>query len=106
MSHDVFKDAPAWAIELLNEVQELKSKIKNSKKYTDSKGFYDFVNDFRKTMQAKPLDNSYPEVQCNGKRLGVTFSNLLYDKENGEVIPRQDAFVIYRRLYNKSKDVL
>lgn len=70
---------PEWASELLYELREIKSMLqsKQGKKYHDYT-FYNYVNKFRKSMMPDVQNNIYPEVEYQGKKIGVNFRGLLY----------------------------
>ena len=91
---------PDWAEEILRELYAVKTLLlQQALKQEKRDGFYDFVYTFRKVMQAKPEEGSYPEVVINNMRVGITFTNLLYDKKDGQIIERTKAFEIYKSLY-------
>jgi len=96
-------DAPNWAIELLDELKIIRSMLVNQKPKELSPqnhtSFYNFVNDFRVSMKPDVANNIYPEVIYKNKKIGVNFKGLLYYKENGSLLPREEAFKIYRYLY-------
>jgi len=93
--------APPWAKKLLAEIAGLKKTVENMRK--SQWDYFDFVNRFRKAMMPDPERNYFPEVVVNGRRIGVTFDGLLYDKKSGETISRMDAFEIYGILYRDYK---
>ena len=95
-------EKPAWAEEMLRELHAIKTLLtQQAQSKEDKRGLYDFINLFRKVMQADPQENSYPEVVLNGTRIGVTFAKLLYNKEDGKVFERSRAFEIYNALYRE-----
>lgn len=68
--------------------------------------FLRFVNDFRRQMRADVEHGIYPEVEFEGKKYGVNFSGLLYDKSTTNIISTVEAKRIYRFLYeNKQESV-
>uniref|UniRef100_UPI002622AC54 hypothetical protein n=1 Tax=Hydrogenimonas sp. TaxID=2231112 RepID=UPI002622AC54 len=73
------KPMPDWAHTLLEEIETLKTMIRESR--SSQWDYYDFINRFRKAMMPDPDRNHFPEVVVNGRRIGVTFDGLLYDTE-------------------------
>jgi len=95
-------ERPQWAEDLLRELHVIKTLlVQQSQVRDDSRDFYDFINAFRMAMQAKPEADNYPEVRLDGLRIGVTFTKLLYNKEDGAIFERTKAFEIYKRLYKQ-----
>lgn len=105
-------DRPAWADEILQELRQINAKLdakplmhvqNHSYKQDD---FYEFIKNFRIQMKADIVNNVYPEVEYNGKRYGINFNGLLYNKETTATISTAEAKIIYRFLYeNKCKSV-
>lgn len=94
---------PEWVGEILQEIKSLKVLLENSGyaiKKVD-KNFMEFVNEFREKMRADTIKSIYPEIEHNGKILGVTFKGYLYDKKTLKILPKLEAFDIYRELYQK-----
>lgn len=109
-------DRPQWADEILEELREIKVKLDAKETYShvqnhtykqqDFNEFYAFVKEFRSQMRADVVNNIYPEVVYEGKKYGVNFNGLLYEKSSYAVIPFEQAKKIYRYLYeNKRKSV-
>lgn len=103
-------DAPEWAIELLEELKSIKHLLEATKQeqrsYSDRSSFYDFINNFREEMKADVANNIYPEIEYQSKKIGVNFRGLLYYKGDASLLKRQDAFKVYRYLYeNKQRAV-
>ena len=96
---------PEWASELLTELQEIKSIMQETKqeKKVHDYTFYDFVNIFRKNMMPDAQNNIYPEVQYDGKKIGVNYRGLLYYKGNLTLLSTNEAFKVYRYLYDYEK---
>ena len=95
---------PAWATELLQEVQELKSLIKEEKRESRKRDreFYAFLKEFRLSMKADVNKNVYPKIiDYKGRKLGVNFDGLLYDVKNSNLLPTKEAFRVYGYLYKK-----
>jgi len=95
--------APLWAQELLKEIRAVRALLETQRSNQKPYDFYDFVNAFRKAMQADTASGRYPEVEVEGCRLGVTRAGLLYDKETSKEIGRTEAFAVYKTLYEQHK---
>jgi len=106
------EERPQWANELLEEIREIKMLLKEQKELLNYKtqqinttyprnnsDFYDFVKKFRASMQADTTNNIYPTFEYKGRKLGVDYSGLLYDKKDSKTLSRQEAFEIYRYAY-------
>lgn len=96
---------PEWASELLTELKDIKSMLQETKqeKKVHDYSFYDFVNDFRKSMMPNVQNNIYPEVEYDGRKIGVNYRGLLYYKGDLSLLPKNEAFKVYRYLYNHEK---
>ena len=92
---------PAWARKLHEELDDLKRAIRE--KNRSQWDYFDFINRFRKYMMPDPDRDHFPEVTVGGRRIGVTFDGLLYDKETGDTLDRMKAFEIYSVLYRDYK---
>jgi len=97
---------PQWAMELLLEIREVKSlllqqKQQSTPKQTISKEFYQFIKDFRKSMQPSPQNDFYPTYTYKGKKLGIDFKGLLYDKATTNYISRAEAYEVYEFAYKE-----
>lgn len=105
------EEKPPWAEEILDELREIKSLLKENQapqkhsvtSYENSTGLYTFVKEFRRSMRADTLNNIYPTFVYKGKRLGVDFKGLLYDKESTRILPRAEAYKVYEYAYNQHK---
>lgn len=100
---DKCNSTPLWAEELLAEIKAVRQLLEVQKPNQKPYDFYDFVNGFRKAMQADTANGHYPEVEVEGCRLGVTRAGLLYDKETSKEIGRTEAFAVYKTLYEQHK---
>ena len=100
------EDKPAWANEILNELKEIKTLLKEQKQTVNriDRNYYDFVKKFRESMKADVANNVYPTFYYKGKKLGVDFKGLLYDKATKKNISRDEAFEAYRYAY-EYKDI-
>ena len=96
---------PQWASELLTELREIKSMLQETKqeKKAHDYTFYDFVNVFRKSMMPDVQNNIYPEVEYEGKKIGVNYRGLLYYKGDLTLLSRNEAFKVYRYIYDYEK---
>jgi len=97
---------PQWAMELLIEIREVKQlllqqKQKSASKQRISKEFYQFIKDFRKSMQPLPQNDFYPTYTYKGKKLGIDFKGLLYDKTTTNYISRAEAYEVYEFAYKE-----
>lgn len=98
---------PKWADEILQELKEIKAilQYRQTEKNHDYT-FYNFVNSFRKKMMPDAQNNIYPEVEYQGKKIGVNFKGLLYYKENLRLLSKNEAFKVYRYLYEHKKKIV
>ncbi len=96
-------NAPLWAQELLAEIKAVRRLLETQQSSKKPYDFYDFVNAFRKAMQADTINSHYPEVEVEGSRFGVTRAGLLYDKSTAKEIGRTEAFATYKILYEQHK---
>jgi len=103
------QDKPQWANEILSELKEIKNLLKEEtkipskeKKLYDSE-YYNFVKEFRQKMKASTKDKIYPTFNYQGKKLGIDFKGLLYDKSTSKIIPKKEAFKIYKFAYEQQK---
>jgi|GEM_PF-1859770 len=103
---------PQWADAILFELREIKRLLQNmqptsptpQKTTTDKHAYFAFVNRLRKELRADIVNDIYPEINYQGKTLGVNFKGHLYDKATTEELPAHEAFSVYRFLYdNKEK---
>lgn len=87
-------------LEELTQIKSLLSENYNKTKNIDS-SLKSFVAEFRKSLKPNPTSNQYPEVSYKGRKLGVNFKGLLYDKETGNLITTKEAFEVYDYFYNE-----
>lgn len=101
------EDKPAWANEILSELKEIKTLLKEQKTTINKidKNYYEFIKSFRRSMRADVANNIYPTFNYNGRRLGVDFKGLLYDKETKRTIPKHEAFEAYRYAYEHKESL-
>lgn len=101
-------DRPKWAIELLEEIKELKIMMREYKPHptvvptrsvnnTPKLAYYQFVKQLRERYQDETATLYYKNLS-----LGVR-SGLLYDKNTNRLITTVLANEIYLALYNQSK---
>lgn len=95
------EEKPNWASDILNELKEIKTLLKEQKTQITKidNNFYDFVKKFRISMRADIVNNVYPTFTYMGRDLGVDFKGLLYDKKTSKILPKNEAFKIYRYAY-------
>ncbi len=99
---------PKWVDEILFELREIKKLLQNNnrpKRDTQSKtAYFAFVNKLRKEMRADIINDIYPEINYQNRVIGVNFKGHLYDKATTQELPAQEAFAVYRFLYdNRNK---
>ncbi len=105
------EERPQWAGELLDELKEIKALLKEHKQpqlkrvatYNNTDDLYAFIKEFRDSMKADTANNTYPTFEYQGKKLGVDFKGLLYDKETTKILRREEAFKVYQYAYNLHK---
>jgi len=108
------EEKPQWANELLSELKEIKSLLIAQKEHVmseptrtiepkDDKAYFDFVKRFRIAMRADTQKNIYPIFDYKGKKFGIDFNGLLYDRTTSKTISRHEAFKIYRFAYEEEK---
>jgi len=105
---------PEWVDELTHELREIKSLLQNlghqkphyatnyKNKNTD---YYEFVNALREKLKADTSQERYPELIYKHRHIGADNSGLLYDKSTTKVIPKSEAFEIYRYFYEKRDEI-
>ena len=97
------ENKPQWANEILSELKEIKVLLKEQKQTTQKidKNFYSFIKEFRVLMRADTTKNIYPTFNYDGRRFGVDFKGLLYDKENSKFLSTDEAYKVYKYAYNQ-----
>jgi len=103
-------DAPDWALELLGELKLIRTMLETQEKkeYKPQKNipFFRFIDELRENLKPDIANNIYPEVTYQDKKIGVNFKGLLYYKKNGVLLSRNEAYLVYKYLYdNKLKAV-
>ncbi|WP_434580264.1 hypothetical protein MLC52_09925 [Sulfurimonas sp. NW15] len=105
------EEIPKWAEQILTELKEIRNMLENQKNvsnqqvHTSSKReFYDFINRFRKKMKADVINKIYPTFEYNGKKIGIDFKGLLYDKKDLKLLSRSEAYMVYKYAYNMEKN--
>jgi len=83
---------PEWANEILSELRDIKELLNNTKESKKSLALNSFIKEFRISMKA----NSKNTLLYAGKELGVNFKGLLYDKSNSRILPKDQAFEVYK----------
>ena len=112
------EEKPQWAKELLQEIQEVRILLQEQKELLNQKqaytytpqnkhhidsSYYDFIKQFRISMKADVDNDIYPTFEYLGRRLGVDYSGLLYDKKDSKILSKQEAFKVYRYAYEHSQ---
>lgn len=105
------EEKPQWARDILDELREIKTllnehmqpQIKRATSYNDNDGLYAFIKQFRVSMRADTNKSIYPTFEYQGKNLGVDFKGLLYDKETTRILPRDEAYRVYRYAFDTQK---
>jgi len=102
---DDIQEKPKWADEILDELREIKTLLREQQSsiHKIDKRFYSFIKSFRESMKADVANNIYPTFYYNGKQYGVDFKGLLYEKSTSQIIPRDEAFRIYKYAYEQQK---
>ncbi|WP_151899671.1 hypothetical protein [Sulfurimonas hydrogeniphila] len=105
------EEIPKWAEQILIELKEIKSMLKEQKTVykqqihkSSNKEFYDFIDRFRKKMKADVVNKIYPTFEYNGKNIGIDFKGLLYDKKDLKLLSRSEAYMVYKYAYNMEKN--
>ena len=101
------EEKPKWANEILNELQEIKLLLQEQKQQINKidSNFYDFIKKFRISMKADIVNNIYPTFRYYNKELGVDFKGLLYDKKTSKILPREEAYKVYKYAYEHKSDL-
>jgi len=106
------EEKPVWAREILEELQEIKTLLQEDKvqkkqsiRAYHQDGLYQFIKGFRLSMRANTLKNIYPTFEYHERKLGIDFKGLLYDKKTTRILPREEAYRVYKYAYNAQKHV-
>ena len=102
---DDIQEKPKWADEILDELKEIKTLLREQKSsiHKIDKRFYSFIKSFRESMKADVANNIYPTFHYNGRKYGVDFKGLIYDKDNLKIIPKNEAYKIYKYAYQQQE---
>ncbi len=96
-------EKPDWVCEILFELREIKKLLqKTNTPYQKTKKddkYFAFVNKLREKLRADIINEKYPEIYYNNKTLGINFKGWIYDKSTTKELPAQEAFEVYRFLY-------
>jgi hypothetical protein len=110
------EERPQWAGKILEELKEVKVLLQEQRELLKNqptqvhtsypqnrqkidREYYNFIKQFRISMKADTKNNNYPTFEYNGRKLGVAFSGLLYDKKDSKTLSRKEAFRVYRYAY-------
>jgi len=100
---------PSWVVELRVELKEIKELLnalnRPRKKRRKAKAYFDFVKLFRERLKADTINEIYPEILYNKRRIGANFRGLLYDKATAKLLHRYEAFAIYEYFYEKKEPI-
>ena len=105
-------DKPIWAVDILNELREIKELLQqtNSKNHNDTSyskyKYYDFINKFRTSMRADVDNNIFPYITYNNRKLGVNFKGYLYDIDQSIPLSAKDAYDVYDYVYKNKPQIL
>jgi len=121
MFSGVNDDRPMWAVELLDELKEIKELLQSTKSlsvvkqepipntpnitvssYTKTarSDFFTFVDCLRETYKDS---NNYPyDLHYNNMILGISDGGLIYNKLTNKVFHTDQAKQIYKDLYNQN----
>ena len=111
-------DRPQWAVDILDELSEIKDLLQDAKKekyniatkqsfdYSSTVGHhrltqYEFVQGIRKKYNNAVTDD---DIIWKNQRLGISEGGLIYNKTTDRIYSTQDAKIIYNELYNLSLD--
>jgi len=100
-------DRPIWANEILDELKEIKTLLKNTNSTVKKidKNYYEFVKEFRMLMKADVEKGLYPKVKYQEKILGVNFKGFLYDTSDNSTLSNNEAFSAYEYFYENQKNL-
>jgi hypothetical protein len=104
---------PKWTKDIIEEIRELKiiiNDLKNSKNYQNNNNcnrtnsdLMQFVNELREKKKPNIDKNIYPKIEYLGYTLGIDLRGYLYDMDTSKILSREDAFEIYKDMYNLQK---
>jgi hypothetical protein len=106
-------DRPVWAVEILDELRELKELLKEKKatvvvssnnttqEHTPQHSFLPDYFEFIKELRKRHNDSvSSEDILWKNQRLGISEGGLIYNKNTERIYSTTDAKIIYRDLYN------
>ena len=101
---------PEWVDEILFELREIKKLLQTQRESVQSrndrkKAFFAFINMLRKRMRADIIEGSYPEIYYRGRTLGVNLKGYIYDKHTTADLSAQEAYEVYRFLYDNRSNL-
>lgn len=105
------EDKPKWANDILEELKEIKellkeSKVNKPKNIDESQNrYYLYVRKFRRDMAEDREKNILPTYYYKDKKLGVNANGLLYDKASTKILPRYEAFNVYKFAYQNQNKI-
>jgi len=100
---------PSWVVELRTELKEIKELLnalnRPRKKRRKTKEYFEFVKLLRERLKADTVNEIYPELLYNKRRIGANFKGLLYDKATAKLLSKHEAFEIYEYFYEKKEPI-
>lgn len=105
------KSYPQWADEMLHELRQIRKLLekmqqpKNAKYDKDRYAYFAFVNKLRKRLRADIANDRYPQIDYQGRELGVNLKGWIYDKATTRELPAHEAFEVYRFLYDHRENL-
>ena len=95
---------PEWVDEMLFELREIKRLLQESRqKHKRNKDFFRFINRLREKMRADIANDIYPEIHFKSRILGINFKGYIYDKYTTKELTAQEAYEVYRFLYDNQE---
>jgi len=111
-------DKPQWAVEILQELHEIKELLQQStqpKQYNIPSNnhtpqyssivdkhrltYFEFIQDLRQNYNDAV---STDDILWKNQRLGISEGGLIYNKNTNRIYSTEDARIIYKELYNLS----
>lgn len=105
------EDEALWqhVFALTQELKALKQQLQQKKTINTNMGvsqygsndYFLFVATLRNKMKANVEKKYYPSIRIDGKKLGMDFNGLLYDKKTNINLTKSLAFEVYHSLYDQ-----
>ncbi len=105
------EDKPKWADDILGELREIKILLQEQKKASkqatkSNSSLSNFINEFRVSMKTDTINNIEPTFIYQDKKLGINKRGLLYDKNSMRILPRAEAFKVYKYAHNHQENIV